>query len=169
MFAGGAAGGLSVVGENGGRVEPLTQPDPSTGEAHLSPFHLPGGQAVIFTIATPAGRSGRRAAIVHADGTGRTLDDEASGARVAVPGLLVFTRGTELVGVAWDDRLRAIAGAPAPLATDVDHFALSASGTLVVSGDERDGRRARVGARREEAGAPRGGEAPAMTLSVLNA
>ncbi|MGH9332109.1 MAG: winged helix-turn-helix domain-containing protein, partial [Vicinamibacterales bacterium] len=49
VFAGGAAGGLSVVGENGGRVEPLTQPDSSTGEAHLSPFHLPSGQAVIFT------------------------------------------------------------------------------------------------------------------------
>jgi hypothetical protein len=56
---------------------------------------------------------------------------------VGVPGLLLLARGTELVGVAWDDRLRALAGAPAPLATDVDQFAVSGSGTLVVSAPSR--------------------------------
>jgi hypothetical protein len=133
VFAGGAGGGLSVVGENGGRIEPLTRPNPSAGETHLAPFHLPRSQTVIFTTATAGGEGGFRAEIVESDGTGRTLVDDASGARVAVPGLLVFARGTELVGVAWDDRLRALAGAPAPLAADVDQFAVSASGTLALS------------------------------------
>jgi DNA-binding winged helix-turn-helix (wHTH) protein len=133
VFAGGAGGGLSVVGENGGRIEPLTRPNPSAGETHLAPFHLPRSQTVIFTTATAGGDGGFRAEIVESDGTRRTLVDDASGARVAVPGLLVFARGTELVGVAWDDRLRALAGAPAPLAADVDQFAVSASGTLALS------------------------------------
>jgi hypothetical protein len=39
--------------------------------------------------------------------------------------------------VSWDDRLRAIAGAPAPLAADVGEFALSASGTLAVARQNR--------------------------------
>jgi DNA-binding winged helix-turn-helix (wHTH) protein len=134
VFAGGPGRGLSVVGENGGRIEPLTQPDPSVRELHLSPFHVTGSQAVIFTAATATDRAGSRAAIVNPDGSNSILIDDANGARLAVPGLLVFTRGTELVGVAWDGRLRATAGPPAPLATDVDQFALSASGTLVVSG-----------------------------------
>ena len=133
VFAGAAGGGLSLVGENGGRIEPLTRPEASAGEMHLAPFHVPGSQTVIFTTATAGGSGGYRAAIVEADGRGRTLVDDASGARVAVAGLLVFARGTELVGVAWDDRLRALAGAPAPLASDVDQFAVSASGTLVMS------------------------------------
>ena len=137
VFAGGAGGGLSVVGENGGRIEPLTRPEASAGEMHLAPFHVPRSQTVIFTTATAGGGGGYRAAIVEADGGGRTLVDDASGARVAVAGLLVFARGTELMGVAWDDRLRALAGAPAPLVSDVDQFAVSASGTLVMSENGR--------------------------------
>jgi DNA-binding winged helix-turn-helix (wHTH) protein len=137
VFAGGAGGGLSVVGENGGRVEPLTRPDPSAREIHVAPFHVPGTQAVVFTTSATGDRSERRAAIVETDGTIRTLVDDASGARVAVGGLLVFARGKELVGVAWDDRLRALAGAPAPLVADVDQFAVSGSGTLVLSGPDR--------------------------------
>jgi hypothetical protein len=137
VFAGGAGGGLSVVGENGGRIEPLTVPDPAAREAHLAPFHMPGTRAVVFTMFSAGDRPERRAAFVEADGARRTLVDDANGARVAVGGLLVFARGTGLVGVAWDDRLHALAGAPAPLAADVDEFALSASGALVVSGPGR--------------------------------
>ena len=91
----------------------------------------------MFTTSATGDRSERRAAIVETDGTIRTLVEDASGARVAVGGLLVFARGKELVGVAWDDRLRALAGAPAPLVADVDQFAVSGSGTLVLSGPDR--------------------------------
>jgi DNA-binding winged helix-turn-helix (wHTH) protein len=137
VFAGGAGGGLSLVGERGGRIEALTDPGPGARETHLAPFHVPGTRAVIFTTSTAGDRPERRAAIVETDGARRTLVDDANGARVAVGGLLVFTRRTGLVGVAWDDRLRALAGAPAPLAADVDEFALSTSGALVVSGPGR--------------------------------
>jgi DNA-binding winged helix-turn-helix (wHTH) protein len=137
VFAGGPGGGLSVVGENGGRVEPLTRPDPSAQETHVAPFHVPDTQAVVFTATAGAGRHEQRAAIVETDGAVRTLVDDASGARVAISGLLIFARGKELVGVAWDDRLRALAGAPAPVATDVDQFAVSRSGTFVLSGPDR--------------------------------
>jgi DNA-binding winged helix-turn-helix (wHTH) protein len=137
VFAGGAGGGLSVVGESGGRIEPLTRPGQAPREIHRAPFHVPGATAVVFTASTGGDRARDRAAIVETDGSRRMLVDDASDARVGVAGLLVFARGTELVGVAWDDRLRALAGAPAPLATDVDRFALSASGTLVVTGASR--------------------------------
>jgi DNA-binding winged helix-turn-helix (wHTH) protein len=131
VFSGGATRGLSVVGENGGRIEPLTRPDP--GDVHYSPFHVPDAKAVIFSIGGPASRAPARAAILHADGTQGVLTDDAADARVVVPGLLVFKRASQLVGLAWDDRLMAIAGAPAPLASGVDQFALAASGTLVTS------------------------------------
>jgi DNA-binding winged helix-turn-helix (wHTH) protein len=135
VFGGTASGGLSVIGENGGRVEPLTSPDRAAGESsHRLPFHLPGTDEIIFTVET-AGAA--RAAIVDAKGARRSLVDAADGARVAAPGLLVFSRDGELLGVAWDDRLRAVAGAPAPLAADVTRFALSPSGTLAVAGDSR--------------------------------
>jgi DNA-binding winged helix-turn-helix (wHTH) protein len=137
VFAGAAGGGLSVVGENGGRIEPLTRPDESKRETHVAPFHVPDTEAIVFTVSTASDRPHYRAAIVETDGAQRTLVDDASGARVGVPGLLLLARGTELVGVAWDDRLRALAGAPAPLATDVDQFAVSGSGTLVVSAPSR--------------------------------
>jgi DNA-binding winged helix-turn-helix (wHTH) protein len=137
VFAGTPTAGLAVVGENGGRVEPLTRVDSATaGEAaHRLPYHLPQGDAVVFTITTASGAS--HAAVVDGDGARRTLLDDARGARVGAPGLLVFTRGTELVGVSWDDRLRAIAGAPAPLAADVGEFALSTSGTLAIARQDR--------------------------------
>jgi DNA-binding winged helix-turn-helix (wHTH) protein len=131
VFSGGAARGLSVVGENGGRIESLTRPDQN--DVHYSPFHVPGGQSVIFSIGGPASRAPARAAILHADGTQRILTDDAADARVVVRGLLVFKRASQLVGLAWDDRLKAIAGAPAPLAADVDQFALAGSGTLVTA------------------------------------
>ena len=90
VFAGGAGGGLAVVGENGGRIEPLTRPEASAGETHLAPFHLPRSRRSSSPPPRPAVSGGYRAAIVEADGTGRTLVDDASGARVAVPGLLVL-------------------------------------------------------------------------------
>jgi DNA-binding winged helix-turn-helix (wHTH) protein len=137
VFAGTPTAGLAVVGENGGRVEPLTRIDPATaGEAaHRLPYHLPEADAIVFTITTASGAS--HAAVVDRGGARRTLLDDARGARVGAPGLLVFTRGTELVGVSWDDRLRAIAGAPAPLAADVGEFALSTSGTLAIARQDR--------------------------------
>jgi DNA-binding winged helix-turn-helix (wHTH) protein len=136
VFAGTPSAGLAIVGENGGRVEPLTEIDAAAGEAaHRLPYHLPESDAIVFTITTTGGAS--HAAVVDGGGARRTLLDDARAARVAAPGLLLFTRGTELVGVSWDDRLRAIAGAPAPLAADVGEFALSASGTLAVARQNR--------------------------------
>ncbi|HEX2445934.1 MAG TPA: transcriptional regulator [Vicinamibacterales bacterium] len=137
VFAGIPAAGLAVVGETGGRVEPLTRLDPAAGEqAHGLPFHLPGTDGIVFTIATARGV--HHAAVVDGGGGARrTLLDDARGARVGAPGLLVFKRGTELAGVSWDDRLRAIAGAPAPLAADVNEFALSRSGTLAIARPDR--------------------------------
>jgi DNA-binding winged helix-turn-helix (wHTH) protein len=136
VFAGTPAAGLAIVGENGGRVEPLTNIESAAGEAaHRLPFHLPESDAIVFTITATSGAS--QAAIVDGRGTRRTLLDDARGARVGAPGLLIFTRGTELVGVSWDDRLGAIAGAPAPLAAEVGEFALSTSGTLAVAGQDR--------------------------------
>jgi hypothetical protein len=136
VFAGTPAAGLAIVGENGGRVEPLTNIDSAAGEAaHRLPYHLPESDAIVFTITATSGAS--QAAIVDGGGTRRTLLDDARGARVGAPGLLIFTRGTELVGVSWDDRLRAIAGAPAPLAAEVGEFALSTSGTLAIARQDR--------------------------------
>ena len=136
VFAGAPAAGLAVIGENGGRVEPLTRVDSAAGEAaHRLPYHLPEGDAIVFTITTTSGAS--QAAVVDGGGARRMLLDDARGARVGAPGLLVFTRGTELLGVSWDDRLRAIAGAPAPLAGDVAEFALSRSGTLAIARQDR--------------------------------
>jgi DNA-binding winged helix-turn-helix (wHTH) protein len=136
VFGGTAAGGLAVVGENGGRVEPFTQVESAAGEAvHRLPYHLPGGDGIVFTITTAGGA--HHAAVADGEGKRRTLLDDARGARVGEAGLLVFTRGTDLVGVSWDDRLRAIAGAPAPLAADVGGFALSTSGTLVIARPDR--------------------------------
>jgi serine/threonine-protein kinase len=158
VFAGWATGGLWMVDENGGAPERLTTPDPSKGEVgHRWPFHAGGSRSLVFTIARslqPAlasaalidtrvtGTRGLRpdaggarpdagGPVVEPGGSWRTLLEAAAGARVAAPGLLVFARGAELVGVAWDDRLQALAGAPVSLVSDAGEFAVSAGGTLV--------------------------------------
>ena len=55
------ASGLLRVAAGGGEPEVLTTPNRDQGELdHLSPEVLPGGQAVLFTIATGAARKPRR-------------------------------------------------------------------------------------------------------------
>lgn len=158
VFAGSATGGLWMVDENGGAPERLTTPDPSKGEVgHRWPFHVGSSRSLVFTIARSlhaalagaalidtraTGTSGLRPDAggarpdagdprIHPGGTWRTLLEDATGARVAASDLLVFSRGTELLGVAWDDRLQALAGAPVSLVSDAGQFTVSADGTLV--------------------------------------
>ena len=52
IFATSAATGLLSVSSGGGEPEVLTAPDAAHGEAdHIFPSLLPGGKAVLFTIA----------------------------------------------------------------------------------------------------------------------
>jgi serine/threonine-protein kinase len=118
VFASSAHGGLMRVSDRGGEAESLTMPSATAGEiGHAWPAVVPGGRALLFTVATSPidGAPGRVAIMpLGADGAGhawRTVIDVADAARPVTDDGIAFSRGNELHAAAFDRTRLTLAGA----------------------------------------------------------
>jgi serine/threonine-protein kinase len=132
--------GLLRVAAGGGQPEVLTTVNREKGElAHLWPEVLPGGQAVLFTIATGVGpETGQIAVLDLRTREQKILIRGGSHARYVPTGHLVYSVGGTLRAVAFDLRRLEVVGTPvlvldqmmtAPRAEPI--MSISDGGTLV--------------------------------------
>ena len=148
IFATNVSSGLSIISAAGGKVEVLTRPDRSKGEAsHRLPYCLPAGKGILFTIMRQAWDLQPRVAVMElATRKWRVLLEDAADARYVATGHLAFLRQGTLMVVPFDlDRLE-VTGQPVPdiekiaqalnnvnstYDTAAGQFSISASGSLV--------------------------------------
>jgi serine/threonine-protein kinase len=113
-------GGIWSIPVGGGPAERVTEPDPSSPEAHRLPFALPNGRAMIFTV-TPSHPESRARLVLHRFDTGeqRVLLDDAADGRYLSSGHLLFMRRGTLMAVAFDGQRGEILSTPVPVVGDV--------------------------------------------------
>lgn len=112
VFAGSAAGGLSLVNEQGGAVRMLSSPHIETGELrHRSPAWLPdsrgtGSAALVFTIARQPGADtpGELDVLTLSEPLLRTLRSGVTRAIPAGAGYLLLATATDLQAAAFDEQ-----------------------------------------------------------------
>ena len=132
--------GLKRVSVQGGTVETLTTPDRESGEiAHVSPYVLPSGEGVIFTIGK-AGSSGlgdRQTAVLSL-ATGEIsflLSNSYGPYRYLSSGYLLMLRSGRLIALPFDDQTLEHRGEPFKFFGDeeivVSEYTTSPQGTLV--------------------------------------
>jgi eukaryotic-like serine/threonine-protein kinase len=135
--------GIMRVSTNGGTPEVLVRV--KDGEEAHGPQLLPGGQHVLFTLATGTdfGRWDKARVVVQslASGERKTLIEGGSDARYVPTGHLVYAVGGNLFAVAFDVRRLEMMGGPVPMVEDVRrsngretgaaHFSLSSTGSLI--------------------------------------
>src|SRR4051812_14849062 len=112
LFAGSAAGGLSLVSSEGGAVTTLTTPRSDRGEVrHIYPAWLSSG-GVIFTVAgiPIADAPGEVAALAPQGRDWTTLRSGVTRTAVAAPGYLLGTNGVDLQAATFDPRRLALTG-----------------------------------------------------------
>jgi len=138
IFATGAPQtGLQRVSASGGRPTVLTRPG-ADGD-HLWPDFLPGGTAVLFTIAQIGSIENAQIAVLDLQtGTSKVLIPGGSNAHYVPTGHLVYVSSGTLRAVAFDLARLEVAGTPTPVLDGVlttgngaGDFAVSANGTLV--------------------------------------
>jgi eukaryotic-like serine/threonine-protein kinase len=114
VFASSARGGLLRVSDRGGEAESLTTPAAGAGEIrHAWPSVLPGGRALLLTVATsPLDGASGRIAVMPLDGRGawRTVIESADLARPVTADYIAFSRGSELHAAAFDRTRLVITG-----------------------------------------------------------
>ena len=114
VFAPAADSGLSRVSASGGTPEALTTLDRKKGEgSHRFPHHLPGGQAILFTVGT--GGSWDDALIVAQrldTGERKVLVQGGSDARYLPTGHLMYARAGALLAVPFDLNRLEVTGTP---------------------------------------------------------
>ena len=149
VFSAAPAGGLSIVGDQGGTVTTLTAPRRERGEVrHLYPSWLADGATIVFSIASSPllDAPGEAAVLPRGAPTWRTLRAGVTRAAPAGPGYLLFSTGGDLQATTFDERtLTLTGGADSVLASvsggdGVSQFAVSASGTLAAVRSPRPGR-----------------------------
>ncbi len=151
LFAG-SHGGLLRVSASGGEPEEVTALDEEADEiSHRLPHVLPGGRVVLFTVlrVRSVGIDWATVDVFAQDletGERSLILENASDARYAPTGNLVFARDAMLLAVPFDLESLSTRGEPVPLVEGVDHaiyatsggsnsgaaqFAFSETGTLV--------------------------------------
>jgi Tol biopolymer transport system component len=140
--------GLLRVAAGGGEPKVLTTPEAEKGEGdHLFPEVLPGGRAVLFTIASRGnddlGESSQIAVLDLVTGERKVLLRGGTNAHYASSGHIVYGLGGTIRAVAFDlDRLE-VRGDPAPVVEDLvmktggfADFSIAQNGSLAyVTGD----------------------------------
>jgi serine/threonine-protein kinase len=133
-------GGIWRVSASGGEPENLVKVKP--GQVAFSPQMLPGGRAVIFTLAEN-GNWDDAQIVAHPvnSGTLKALMKGGSDARYVASGHLVYARQDSLLAVPFDAETLTVTGGPVPLVEGVAranqtvngiaHFSVSTDGTLV--------------------------------------
>ena len=116
IFSPAARAGLVLAKEDGGPLETVSVPDASKTEvSHRWPSALPDGRRVLFTIKKEGIASFDQGEIALLDLDSRsytTLISGGSFARWLPTGHIVFTRGSTLMGVAFDPRTEQVVGEP---------------------------------------------------------
>lgn len=152
VFAGAAGRGLSSVSAGGGPVTALTHADRES--SHRWPEVLPSGTGVVFTVVADAAMSSlndsqppydpvmARAYAGIASLRTRTwtrLMDGVSAVRAPMDGYVLASRGSDLIGAAFEERSLSLAGTPvtvvpgAGLDSSAPRFAMSRVGTLALA------------------------------------
>jgi eukaryotic-like serine/threonine-protein kinase len=135
VFSG--ATGLMGVAAAGGQARSLTTIDSKKGETHHeSPRFLPGGGAIVFTIAT--GELPYVAVLDLKTGVRRMLVKDASNARYIPTGHLLYLHGSTLFAAPFNPRRMEFTGPEAPVIENVSktgagfaQYSVSDSGLLV--------------------------------------
>jgi serine/threonine-protein kinase len=149
VFSGGAASGLSLVGDQGGEVRRLTQPRPDRGEVrHAWPSWLPDGRGILYTIAgAPSPEApGQLAVLTLPAAASRVLRSGVTRGLAPRGGFLVTSSGGDLQAQRFDDRALAPTGAADSVveglatAQGIAQFAIGDGGTLVAVVSPRDSR-----------------------------
>ena len=138
--------GLKRVSGPGGTVETLTTPDRESGQtSHSSPYVLPSGKGVIFTIGFAVERAGststhtgKRQTAVLSFATGEIsllLSDSYGPYSYVSSGHLLMLRAGRLIALPFDDRTLESGGEPSKFFGDeeivVTAYATSPQGALV--------------------------------------
>jgi len=124
IVVGAHRGGLLSGPATGGALAPLTTLDVDRGESsHRLPHMLPGGGAVLFTVARTEGDWERAevAAYSLASHQRTTLISGASDARYVSTGHLLFAREGTLMAVRFDPERLEVLGDPIPVIDDLLH------------------------------------------------
>jgi eukaryotic-like serine/threonine-protein kinase len=135
-------GGIVRVRDSGGPIEPVTELDAANGErSHRFARLLPGGDALIYTVATAGITTYDDARIDVWDLKTRQRKTLVTGGSAAVyspSGHIVYARAGSLFAVPFDLERREVTGAPMQVVDDVmmsrntgaAHFAVSHRGDL---------------------------------------
>jgi len=145
ILVGQGRGGVVRVSPNGGKPEQIVAG--KDGEFAHAPQMLPGGQAVLFTLAADATpeqwEKGRVVVQSLKTSERKTIAENASDARYLPTGHLVYAVGGVLYGVAFDVKKLQVVGGAVPLVEGVsrstslavvgpaEHFSVSNTGSLV--------------------------------------
>ncbi len=124
--------GLFKVSAAGGKREVLTTPDPKRQESgHRLPFCLPNGKGVLFTVVKhPWDLRPRVAILEYKTGKWNVLLEDASDARYAPSGHLVFLRQGDLWVVPFDENRLKNIGEPGPVFPNIIMHALNHNDSL---------------------------------------
>ncbi len=129
--------GLWQIPGTGGEPQPLTTPDSESGETrHVDAQFLPGGEALLFNIATD---EGQKIWVLSLETGDRKEVLEGMRPRYASSGHIVFQREDSLYAVPFDVHSLEVTGSPVPLPqrvrtqsrSNLADFAFSDTGTLV--------------------------------------
>ena len=130
------AGGIWRVSGDGGKPEHLVKLE--AGDVAQSPQMLPGGRAILFTLARRMDWDTAQIVVQSLDTGGRhVVVQRGTDAQYVPTGHLVYALGGTVLAVAFDVRTLAVRGGAVPLVEDVAHqnvtahFAISSQGALV--------------------------------------
>jgi len=147
IFIGTHFDGLQTVDSSGGQLEPLTVPGRTTEYGHRMPQVLPGGRAVLFTVAYSYTGAGGHVEVVSPDtGERKVVVDSGLDGRYVPTGHLLFVQQGTMMAASFDPDQLEVTGRPVPVLEGVTHatnlpggymnsgaglFTVSDSGTLV--------------------------------------
>lgn len=142
VFAGSAAGGLSLIDGQGGPVQPLTRPLGERGELrHRSPAWIPNGTSasgLVFIVAAHPDETapGTLSALAPDTPGVRALRGGIHRAAPAGRGYLLLTAGTDLQAATFDERTLVLTGSTdsvaAPVGDALPQFAAGGDALAVV-------------------------------------
>ncbi|NKB89435.1 MAG: protein kinase [Acidobacteria bacterium] len=138
VFAGNSTGGLRGVPAAGGdEVQLTTVEADSEFLVHGYPYHLPGGEHLLFTLDSGAMESSRIAVLELSTGEITDLGMRGQSPRYAqsgADGYLIFAQSAGLVGVPFDLASLSVTGVPVALVSPV-HVQNPGSVFVSISGD----------------------------------
>jgi eukaryotic-like serine/threonine-protein kinase len=147
--------GIWRVSGQGGTPQRVVSVDEKKGESAHGPQLLPGGRAVLFTLATDGRWNEAQIVVQRLDsGERKVVLRGGRDARYVETGHLVYARSGTLLAVPFDLGQLAVIGGPVPLVegvrdavntTGATHFSLSSNGSLIYAvGESLQGQEGRL-------------------------